>query len=65
MGGLRARLQPPFKTIRIFSKVKENKGGYTATPVACRWAGAMFEVIRPFGEEQKGQRIKIIKKRKI
>ena len=22
-----------------------NKAGYTATPVACRWAGAVFEVI--------------------
>ena len=23
---------------------KNNKAGYTATPVACRWAGAIFEV---------------------
>ena len=25
-------------------KIRENKAGYTATPVACRWAGAVFEV---------------------
>ena len=39
-----------------------NKAEYTATPVACGWAGAIFEVTRPFGQEQWGQRIKIIKK---
>ena len=42
--------------------LKKNKAGYTATPVACRWAGAMFEVTRPFGQEQCAQKIKIIKK---
>ena len=26
-----------------------NKAGYTATPVACRWAGAVFEVTQSFG----------------
>ena len=39
-----------------------NKAGYTATEVACGWAGAIFEVTRPFGQEQWGQRNKIIKK---
>ena len=29
-----------------------NKAGYSATPVACGWAGAMFEVTTPFGQEQ-------------
>ena len=29
-----------------------NKAGYTATEVACGWAGAIFEVTRPFGQEQ-------------
>ena len=24
--------------------IKKNKARYTATPVACRWAGAIFEV---------------------
>ena len=26
---------------------KFNKAGYTATEVACGWAGAIFEVTRP------------------
>ena len=39
-----------------------NKAGYTAIPVACRWAGAIFELTRAFGQEQSGQRIKNIKK---
>ena len=39
-----------------------NKAGHTATEVACRWAGAIFEVPKPFGQEQWGQRNKIIKK---
>ena len=30
----------------------KNKAGYTATEVACGWAGAIFEVTRPFGHEQ-------------
>ena len=29
-----------------------NKAGYTATEVACGWAGAIFEVTRLFGQEQ-------------
>ena len=37
------------RTIRI-----RNKAGYTATPVACRWAGAVLEkVTRAFGQEPK------------
>ena len=40
-----------------------NKAGYTATEVACGWAGAIFEVTRPFGQEQGGQSNKIIKKK--
>ena len=34
------------------TRKKENKAGYTATEVACGWAGAIFEVTRPFGQEQ-------------
>ena len=30
----------------------KNKAGYTATPVACGWAGAVIEVTRSFGREQ-------------
>ena len=30
-----------------------NKAGYTATPVACGWAGAVIEnVTRAFGQER-------------
>ena len=29
-----------------------NKAGYTAAEVACGWAGAIFEVTRPCGQEQ-------------
>ena len=29
-----------------------NKAGYTATPVACGWAGAIIEVSGTFGQEQ-------------
>ena len=29
-----------------------NKAGYTATPVACGWAGAIIEVTPSFGQEQ-------------
>ena len=41
----------------------ENKAGYTATPVACGWAGAIFEVTRPFGQKQWGQKNKLVKKK--
>ena len=39
-----------------------NKARYTVTPVACWWAGAIFEFTRAFGQEQYGQRIKKSKK---
>ena len=38
-----------------------NKARYMATDVACGKAGAIFEVTRPFGQEQCGQRNQIIK----
>ena len=31
---------------------EKNKAGYTATPVACGWAGAIIEVTPSFGQEQ-------------
>ena len=34
------------------STKKTNKAGYTATPVACGWAGAVFEVTSSLGQEQ-------------
>ena len=33
-------------------QMNENKAGYTATEVACGWAGAIFEITRPFKQEQ-------------
>ena len=33
-----------------------NKAGYTATPVACGWAGAVQKVTRAFGQEQWAQK---------
>ena len=33
------------------SDLEKNKAGYTATEVACGWAGTVFEVTRPFGQE--------------
>ena len=35
---------------------RKNKAGYTATEVACGWAEAIFEVTRPFGQEQRGKK---------
>ena len=37
-------------------ELHNNKAGNTATPVACSWAGTVFEVIRAFGQEQCDQR---------
>ena len=37
---------------------RRNKAGYAATEVACGWAGAIFEVTRPFGQEQEVKEIK-------
>ena len=40
------------KKIKQKKDIKENKAGYTATPVACGWAGAIIEVTPSFGQEQ-------------
>ena len=40
-----------FKKYLLYHADK-NKAGYTATEVACGWAGAKFEVTRPFGQER-------------
>ena len=34
----------------------KNKAGYTATPVACGWEGAIFEVSGTFGQAQHSQK---------
>ena len=39
--------------VTIWGKAELNKAGYTATPVAYGWAGALLEkVTRPFEQEQ-------------
>jgi len=49
---------PIFKVVfikepdEIFEEKRMNKAGYTATPVACGWAGAIIEVNGAFGQEQ-------------
>ena len=46
---------PIYKKKTLFasaSMVIKNKARYTATEVACGWAGAIFEVTRSFGQEQ-------------
>ena len=39
------------KRIRLL-RYGKNKAGYTASPVACGWAGDVIEVTRSFGQEQ-------------
>ena len=38
----------PFRDVDLL----KNKAGYTATPDAYGWAGAVFEVTSSFGQEQ-------------
>ena len=42
----------PKVNLSLESQFGTNKAGYTATQVACWWAGAVFEVTREFGQEQ-------------
>ena len=46
------KLQRKKKEKKLRKKIEKNKAGYTANEVACGWAGAIFEVTRPFGQEQ-------------
>ena len=39
-----------------------NKAGYTATPVACGWAGAVFELLEHLGRSSEAKDRKNIKK---
>ena len=43
----------PLPSVDSYDILKENKAGYTATPVACGWAGEVIEVTRSFGQEQR------------
>ena len=40
------------KHFLLLGKIDFDKAGYTATPVACGWAGAIIEVTPSFGQEQ-------------
>ena len=53
---------PELMPTKAASNIELNKAGYTATEVACGWAGAIIGVTRPFGQEQQGPKIKIIKR---
>ena len=47
----------------IFSSaILPNKAGYTATLVACRWAGAVFELLKHLGKRSEAKDRKNIKK---
>ena len=47
------RPEPTDQSVRSTFEARRNKAGYTATPVACGWAGAVLEkVIGAFWQEQ-------------
>ena len=48
-----------FSGFRMFN----NKAGYTATPVACGWAGAVFELLKHLGRSSDAKDRKNIKKK--
>ena len=49
--GKRSKVKERKRKQKKRKKKKKNKAGYTATPVACGWAGAVF-VTSSFGQEQ-------------
>ena len=51
--------------MRSNMKTFYNKARYTATPVACEWAGTSIEVTRSFGQEQWGQKPQKPQKSKV
>ena len=48
------RVNDDLKTCRLV--LRKIKAGYTATEVACGWAGAIFEVSGAFGQERYSQK---------
>ena len=44
--------KPYLLSLSKSKNLTNNKAGYTSTPVACGWAGALFEVSGTFGQEQ-------------
>ena len=47
---------------RLGGESPKNKAGYTATPVACGWAGAVFELLEHLGRSSEAKDRKNIKK---
>ena len=47
------------------ANLETNKAGYTATQVACGWAGAIFEVSGAFGQERYSQKPRKRRKSKV
>ena len=51
-----------FTQFRLITRYFSNKALYTATLVACWWAGAVLEkVTRAYGQEQYAQNAEIVK----
>ena len=48
--------------IQTYAISKQNKAGYTASPVACGWAGAVFELLKHLGKCSEAKDRKNIKK---
>ena len=47
----KVKVKGPFLMIkRALLPSSMNKAGYTATPVACGWAGAVFELLKHLGK---------------
>ena len=38
-------------------RMQDRIHGYPATPLACRWKGAVFQVLKPIGQEKCDLRI--------
>ena len=53
------------KKVKFSKHTKKNKAGYTATPVACGWAGAIFEISGAFGQERYSQKTHKRRKSKV
>ena len=49
----RRRMKEDIEAIR--TDKKRNKDGYTATPVACVWAGAVFELLKHLGRSSEAK----------
>ena len=55
-GRIKAGCITSFAALGWDCAVMLNKAGYTATPVACGWAGAVIELTKAFGQELLAQK---------